>query len=111
MTQCKAKSAAPEPTQDWHPEMIKARVRMTGISIRQLSIQAGFAPGSLRTVLLQAWPKGQAVIAGRIGVAPQDIWPSRYDPQTGEPLTGFFSTGVIRSRPAVPSHRQIEKAA
>ena len=111
MTRRNAKPTEPQSPQDWHPEDIKAAVRKTGISIRQLSIQSGFAPGSLRTVLLQFWPKGQAIIAARIGVPPQQIWPSRYDPQTGEPLTGFFSTGVIRSRPAVPPHRQIGKAA
>lgn len=111
MTSLKAKSAGREPPQDWHPEDIKSAVRKTGISIRQLSIQSGFAPGSLRTVLLNPWPQAQAIIAARIGVPPQSIWPSRYDPATGEPLMCFFSTGVLRSRPAAAPHRQIEKAA
>ncbi len=111
MTKAEAKTPAPQSPPDWHPEDIKAAVRKTGISIRQLSIQSGYAPGSLRTVLAQPWPDAQAIVAARIGVPPQQIWPSRYDPKTGEPLTGFFSTGVLRSRPAAPSHRQIERAA
>ena len=111
MKRTKAHCAAQQTPSDWHPEDIKAAVRKSGISIRQLSIQAGLAAGSLRKVLREPWPRGQEIIAARLGVPPQSIWPSRYDPQTGEPLTGFFSTGVLRSRPSVPSHRQIGKVA
>lgn len=99
------------PAADWHPEDIKAAVRKTGVSLDALGRDNGYARGSLRMALTKPWPAGQAIIAARIGVPPQQIWPSRYDPKTGEPLTGFFSTGVLRSRPAAPSHRQIERAA
>ena len=106
-----AHKPAPVTPSDWHPEDIKGAVRKTGISIRQLSVGAGYSPSSLRMVLTRPWPAGQAIIAARIGVPPQTIWPSRYDPHTGEPLTGFFSTGVLRSRPNAAPHRQIGKAA
>lgn len=104
----KRASAAP---QDWHPEDIKAAVRKTGVSLSQLSVEAGYARSSLRMVLTRPWPAGQAIIAARLREPPQKIWPSRYDPQTGEPLTGFFSTGVLRSRRALTPQRQIEEAA
>lgn len=99
------------PPPDWHPEDIKAAVRKTGVSLDALGREHGYARGVTRTVLVKPNPKIQAIIAERIGVTPQQIWPSRYDPKTGEPLTGFFSTGVLRSRPAAPSHRQIERVA
>lgn len=107
----KPKPTERPPAADWHPEDIKAAVRKTGVSLDALGREHGYARGSLRVVLTKPWPAGQAIIADRIGVPPQQIWPSRYDPKTGEPLTGFFSTGVLRSRPAAPAQRQIERAA
>jgi Ner family transcriptional regulator len=111
MKDAKAKASMGATPQDWHPEDIKAAVRKTGISLDALGRQNGYAQGSIRTVLTAWLPRAQAIIADRIGVPPQTIWPSRYDPQTGEPLTGFFSTGVIRSRHGATAQRQNGKAA
>ncbi|MBY0396025.1 MAG: helix-turn-helix domain-containing protein [Thermoleophilia bacterium] len=111
MRAAKANPEARHSPADWHPEDIKAAVRKTGISLDALGRANGYAQGSIRTVLTQASPRAQAIVAARLGVKPQVIWPSRYDPQTGEPLSGFFSTGVLRSRPGAPAQRQNGEAA
>jgi len=52
-----------------------------GYSIRELSIQAGLKPDTLKNVLSRAYPKAERIIADAIGVDPAQIWPSRYAKQ------------------------------
>ena len=111
MKRAKPTLEAHDTSADWHPEDIKAAVRKTGISLDALGRANGYAQGSIRKVLTEPTPRAQMVVAERIGVRPQDIWPSRYDAVSGEPLSGFFSTGVLRSRPAAPAQRQKGRAA
>lgn len=63
---------------DWHAEDIKAAVRKRGLTMRQLSCNAGLAADSLRNTLRAPWPKGERIISEFIGVEPATIWPSRY---------------------------------
>ncbi|MBU2673537.1 MULTISPECIES: helix-turn-helix domain-containing protein [Hafnia] len=65
--------------QDWHAEDIKAAVRKRGVTLSQLSRDAGLAPDTLRNVFRYHWPKGELIVAGAIGVDPATIWPSRYN--------------------------------
>lgn len=111
MRERKHKNSTETSAEDWHPEDIKAAVRKTGISMDELSRQEGFSRGSLRVTLVRPWPRGQEAIAKRLGLPPQSIWPSRYDPVTGEPLTGFYSTGVLRSRPDLAAQRPKSQVA
>lgn len=67
--------------QDWHAEDIKAEVRKRGKTISQLSRDSGLAESTLRNVFRYHWPKGERIIAGALGVTPEDIWPSRYGVQ------------------------------
>ena len=63
---------------DWCRADIVCEVRKAGWSLLQLSLHHGYAAGTLKAALNSRWPKGQRLIAEAIGVAPEDIWPSRY---------------------------------
>ncbi|WP_334470953.1 helix-turn-helix domain-containing protein [Arsenophonus sp. PmNCSU2021_1] len=64
---------------DWEREDIVAALHKKGWSIRRLSKHHGYkSPTSLTNALDRRWPKGQRLIAEAIGVAPYEIWPSRY---------------------------------
>lgn len=68
-------SDAPE----WHPEQVKAAIRMTGVTLTDLSIKWGLAPDSARRALRRPWPRVELLIASHLGRKPWTIWPSRYD--------------------------------
>lgn len=65
--------------QDWHRADIIAGVRKAGWTLASLSRHHGYSKPTLRITLDRKWPKGQQLIADAIGVAPQTIWPSRYE--------------------------------
>lgn len=64
--------------QDWHPADIIAALKKRGTSLSALSRQAGLASSTLANTLIRHWPKGERLIAEKLGVAPEQIWPSRY---------------------------------
>ncbi|ENQ4964686.1 helix-turn-helix domain-containing protein [Salmonella enterica subsp. enterica serovar Butantan] len=64
--------------QDWHPADIIAGLRKRGTSLAALSRQAGLASSTLANALIRHWPKGERLIAEALGIAPEQIWPSRY---------------------------------
>jgi len=66
--------------EDWIPADVTAAIRKKGTTLAQLSRNNGYK--SLTTVnqaLFKPWPKAEKIIADCLGLAPQDIWPSRYD--------------------------------
>ncbi|EFP3733434.1 helix-turn-helix domain-containing protein [Escherichia coli] len=63
---------------DWPPEIIKARLHMAGLSLRSLSLKAGYSRDSLKSVLRTPCQPYQQIIADALGVSPEEIWPSRY---------------------------------
>ncbi|EDX3117312.1 hypothetical protein B6O77_004516 [Salmonella enterica subsp. enterica serovar Mississippi] len=71
-------------TPDWHPADIIAALKKRGTSLAAVSRQAGLASGTLTNALARHWPKGEKLIADALGVAPEQIWPSRY-PQKSPP--------------------------
>lgn len=71
------KKTSPE---DWHPADIVAAVRKRGLTLRKLSVARGLGPGALKNALSYPYIRAQAIIAEFIGVPPQEIWPSRYNP-------------------------------
>ena len=73
----------PEP--DWHPADVLAALKKRGRSLAGLSAAHGYHPTAAGKALKQQWPAIEAIIAEEIGVAPQRIWPSRYD-ANGEPI-------------------------
>ena len=67
-----------DPCVDWHPETIKAEVHKLGLSLRALSLRAGYSKDSLKSVLRSPCRPYQQIIADALGVRPEVIWPSRY---------------------------------
>ncbi|EQA8866266.1 helix-turn-helix domain-containing protein [Citrobacter braakii] len=63
---------------DWHPADIIAALKKRGMSLSATSRQAGLASSTLANALTRHWPKGERLIAEALGVAPEQIWPSRY---------------------------------
>ncbi|SUF52637.1 transcriptional regulator [Salmonella enterica] len=67
---------------DWHPEYIKAEIHKRGLSLRALSLQAGYSRDSLKSVLRTPCKPYQRIIADALGVEPETIWPSRYQTES-----------------------------
>ncbi|MBE3653463.1 helix-turn-helix domain-containing protein [Vibrio navarrensis] len=63
---------------DWHRADIVAALKKRGLSVRQLSRDAGLGENTLSNALRSPWPKGEKIIADAIGMKPEEIWPSRY---------------------------------
>jgi Ner family transcriptional regulator len=101
----RGKAIMAHPRADWHREDIKAAIRRSGITLAALSSEHGFTVSSCSWCLMRPWPRMQAIIAQRLGVAPQTIWPSRYD-AAGAPLP---SSEIIARR--VDASSQKRKAA
>jgi len=95
-----AKSITEAP-QDWHSEDIKAAIRKTGVTLSDLSREAGFCAGAAKCALLTPWPRMEAAIAARLGREPHEIWPSRYSPD-GRPLAGLHIRRRKDLAPATP---------
>ncbi|WP_050983144.1 helix-turn-helix domain-containing protein [Cupriavidus basilensis] len=102
-----------EVLQDWHRADIKGALEKAGFSLRQLSLQHGYAPGSLKAALDAPWPGAEQIIAAAIGMKPSEIWPSRYDTQ-GNPRSGRNQRGIGRwsTRKSISAlnHRNVESA-
>ncbi|MGL4889148.1 MAG: helix-turn-helix domain-containing protein [Aeromonas veronii] len=64
--------------QDWSKQFIRAQLLMKGVTMRQLSVDAGLKKDTLKNALHRPWPKGELIIAEALGVNPEVIWPSRY---------------------------------
>ncbi|EBC2858033.1 transcriptional regulator [Salmonella enterica] len=64
--------------QDWHPADIIAGLRKRGTSLSAVPRKAGLASSTLANALTRRWPKDERLIAEALGVAPEQIWPSRY---------------------------------
>ncbi len=71
---------------DWHQADIIAAVKKAGWSLRALSIQHGYAPGTLRNALRARYPNAEKLIAETIGCKPEEIWPSRYETRNFTPV-------------------------
>lgn len=74
-----------EYSDDWHTADIKGALEKRGLSLAEVSRRAGYHPTAAGRALRTSWPELERVIASALGVAPQEIWPSRYD-QLGVPL-------------------------
>ena len=64
--------------QDWHPADIIAALKKRGTSLTAVFRNAGLASSTLTHALNRRWPKGERLIAEALGIAPEQIWPSRY---------------------------------
>ncbi|MEW5687195.1 MAG: helix-turn-helix domain-containing protein [Pseudomonadota bacterium] len=62
----------------WHPELIKAEVRMRGESLTSLARLNRLQEDACRDALRTRRPKAEAAIAKFIGVPVEELWPDRY---------------------------------
>lgn len=63
---------------DWHKADIKAALEKAGTNYEKLAEEHGIAGSTLRNALRFKYPKAERIIADKIGVSPENIWPSRY---------------------------------
>lgn len=63
---------------DWHSADIIAALKKRGTSLSAVSRDSGLASSTLANALNRRWPKGERLIADALGIAPEQIWPSRY---------------------------------
>lgn len=75
----------PPVVEDWHPADVLAALKKRGHSLAGLSVANGYHPTAAGKALKQPWPAVERILADALGLAPQAIWPSRYDGD-GEPL-------------------------
>jgi len=64
--------------QDWHPADVLAALKKRGKTLSGISTSHGYHATAAGKALKQPWPAMEALIAAAIGVAPEEIWPSRY---------------------------------
>jgi Ner family transcriptional regulator len=70
---------------DMPPETVKKRILATGITLSELGIQNGFSSAAVSITWKKRQPFVQQMIADRLRMKPQEIWPSRYD-ENGSPI-------------------------
>jgi len=75
MTTPKSKRA-----QTWHPEQIKAAVRMRRTTLSKLATDNGLEESACRQALIRPSPSGELVISAFLDVPLQELWPERYGP-------------------------------
>ncbi|TKT99224.1 transcriptional regulator [Citrobacter sp. wls830] len=64
---------------NWHRIDIVAALHKSGVTMRELSVQAGLKPDSLKNALARPYPRGEKIIASALSLKPEDIWPERYN--------------------------------
>jgi len=64
---------------DWHPADIKAALAKKGYTFARIARERGYCSNSPNTVLWRGWKPMERIVAEIIGVAPEQIWPSRYE--------------------------------
>jgi Ner family transcriptional regulator len=64
---------------DWHPADVLAALKKRGKTLAGLSQAHGYHATAAGKALKKPWPALEALIAAALDLAPQDIWPSRYD--------------------------------
>lgn len=62
---------------NWHPAQVKAALEMKGTNLSRLVEQHGYA--HINEVLTRPWLAAERIVAQALGVAPESIWPSRYE--------------------------------
>lgn len=70
----------------WHPEEIRAAIRMRGTTMAELSRSSGYDPDAVRNAIrCRRSSVVQQLIADFLQVPPQELWPDRYC-QDGTPI-------------------------
>lgn len=85
--------------EDWHPADIVAELHKRGMSLRQLSLDAGYKSGTaLSHALVKPYPKAEAIIAAALDMKPETLWPSRYGEAGRRPYRGWSARCMFMAR-------------
>ena len=76
-TKKRAKKAS---LQDWHPADVIAALHKRGITLRKIAAQHQVSGKAVIKALRERNLPSEKRIADAIGIPPQAIWPSRYNP-------------------------------
>lgn len=69
----------------WSPARVKFELAERGHTLTSLARDNGYHQTAGSRVLRTPWPAMEEIIAAAVGVSATDIWPERYDPDTGIP--------------------------
>jgi len=69
--------------------LLKLNAASRGLRIKDLARENGLSPSALYNPFYFPFPKGERIVAGILGLEPQQLWPSRYD-STGRPNRGRY---------------------
>jgi Ner family transcriptional regulator len=72
----RARKSKPE---NRHPELIKAAIRMRGMTLSKLATDNGLHESAVRAALIRPQPEADKVISEFLGVSLHQLWPTRYD--------------------------------
>lgn len=64
---------------DWSQAEIKSALILKGITLRQISKNAGKSETAASKALTKPWPEMRRKIAAALETPPQNIWPSSFD--------------------------------
>ncbi|WP_431282689.1 helix-turn-helix domain-containing protein [Humitalea sp. 24SJ18S-53] len=69
------------PSGDWHPEEIKAAVRMErrGMNLQKLARDNDLHPNACAHAIAKPHYLGEQAIANLLRLSPADIWPNRHE--------------------------------
>lgn len=71
---------------DKAPEEIRFLLNRKGLTFADVDRKFGLPRGTSRNTPRYPHLNGELAIAECLGMSPREIWPSRYDPSTGERL-------------------------
>ena len=86
------------PTGDWSWHEVTYRLRCRGWTFKTLGDANGVHPSAFSRLRRVADGRHQATLARAIGLSPLAMWPSRYEPETGRPLTHSEWESATNSR-------------
>ncbi|EAM4785495.1 transcriptional regulator [Salmonella enterica subsp. enterica serovar Abaetetuba] len=66
------------PGEDWPSASISAALKLKGTNVRKLGLEMGLGVDTLSNAFYRHVPAYEAVIAQKIGLPVEVIWPSRY---------------------------------
>ncbi|WP_083493924.1 helix-turn-helix domain-containing protein [Burkholderia sp. lig30] len=73
--------------EDWSANKIRYALYEAGWNWSSLAKATGYASSAaLRNAAARPYPKAERIIASAIGVAPETIWPSRYEKRNFTPV-------------------------
>jgi len=80
----KKETNTPEEKAAFSRSWIRLNLGLKGFTIRSFAKQHGVKAGTVGKVFTVPYPRMERLIAHTLGLAPQEIWPSRYD-ENGKP--------------------------